>query len=69
MTKQEMIKELSEITAALDERAIETITTFAAYIAWRADFPDEETQIEESEEDYERGDIVTLAEAKRELGL
>ena len=69
MTKQEMIDELSELAAGFKKRDLETILTFAGYVAWRAEFPDEETQIREAEEDYERGDVVPLAEAKRELGL
>lgn len=69
MTKQEMIEELNELAAGFKERDLETMLTFAGYVAWRAEFPDEETQVRESEEDYERGDVVTLAEAKRELGL
>jgi hypothetical protein len=67
MTKQEMIEELSELAAGFRERDLETILTSAGYVAWRAEFPDEETQVRESEEDYKRGDVVTLAEIESRL--
>jgi hypothetical protein len=64
MTKQEMLDRLSEITSEMDEAVLAEVITFADYIAWRgAGFPDEETQIREVEEDYEKGEVVTLEEA------
>lgn len=69
MTKKEMLDKLNEIASDMDEAVLAEVITFADYVAWRAVFPDEETQIREAEEDYQKGDVVTLEEAKRELGF
>ncbi len=68
MTKQEMLDKLVEKARELSEDEILELMFLADKKAQEIEFPDEETQIKESIEDFERGDVYTLDEVMEGAG-
>jgi vacuolar-type H+-ATPase subunit C/Vma6 len=69
MTKQELIQYIGDKAGELSEDGLNELASYADYLRWREVFGNVDTQLKEAREDYEKGDVVSLADAKKELGI
>jgi hypothetical protein len=69
MTKQELIQYIGDKAEELSEDGLNELASYADYLRWREVFGNVDTQLKEAREDYEKGDVVSLADAKKELGI
>jgi len=65
MTKQELLGALVEKVAAMDEDALLEVLYFADKVAQAVTLGDEGAQAAASQDDFARGDTLTLEEVKR----
>jgi predicted transcriptional regulator len=69
MVKKELIKEITESAENLTDEALCELRSFADYLLLKSELDDIDAQLAKSREEYEKGEVVSLDEAEKELGL